>query len=312
MQFSTQVQACAILESAKLPHVVGLTDAENDIDTHSTSSELDAKQTASGHLRRGMSVIVKREECESKTANALKTLSSQLGQNKRGNWLLLLAEKLEAVKEPERSGHLYNITVSKIFDRTTAVVILFNAYFVAVTSDWEIAHIGEDPPLGMQCIELAFLAYYCIELSLKFAVHKLFFFFNDDMQWNIFDLVLVLLSIQDMLMFYLSIDASSSGNVSFMRILRLAKLAKILRAVRAFRIFRELHQVFETCRRTMTSLLWALVLLAFSLYVFALIIVQGIVTLLAAEDGKANQDIAQAALMYFGSVWLTILNLTWR
>jgi len=265
--------------------------------------------TSKRSLKRGMSVMVRNVEYESATAKALKAASTQIRQRRAKELCLFLAEKIEDTKEPERSGYLYAFTKSQLFERTTAAVIVTNVIFVAVTSNWEVDNIGKDPPLAMQIVELSFLAYYCLELFVRLTVHRLFFFCNADHKWNIFDFVLVVLSIQDTLMFYLMNPGDSSGNLSFMRMFRLAKLAKVLRAVRAFRVFRELSAALETCRRTMLSLFWAFIMLAFALYVFALIFVQGVVSFLTFEGDIVDKDTYEITLKYFGSVDLAIVNL---
>jgi hypothetical protein len=285
--------------------------SEEDAGENSVAPSNDARNNTPGRkpgLQRGMSMLATQKDFESQAAKTLKTLSVNIRQEKVKRWVLLLAEKFDDAKEPQRSGCLYNFTVSKFFERTTALVIIFNAIFVAVTSDWEIAHIGEDLPTGMQAAEMGFLAYYCIELFCRLAVHRCYFFINGDHKWNIFDFTLVILTIQDMLLFYIS-RGDDSANLSFMRIFRLAKLAKVLRAVRIFRIFRELSVILESFRRSMVSLFWSCVMLGFALYIFALIFVQGIVGFLSLEGGNVDKDSLEDALKYFGSVSTTIVSL---
>lgn len=144
---------------------------------------------------------------------------------------------------------------------------------------------------------------------MRLSVHRLYFFCNADKKWNWFDFILVLLSVQDMVVFYLVRNADTGGNLKFMRIFRLARLAKILRVVRVFRIFRELSTILESFQRSLIALFWSIVMLSFALYIFALIFVQGFVGFLTLESDNIDQDIKETSLMYFGSVLLAIVHL---
>jgi len=178
-----------------------------------------------------------------------------------------------------------------------------------VTADWEIKHVRGDLPLGFQLVEAAFLAYYTVELFIRIAVHRLYFFCNEEKNWNIFDFMLVLLSIQDLLVFYILTSSDSGGNLAFMRIFRLFKLAKILRTMRIVRMFRELSMILESFQRSLISLWWSLVILSFALYIFALIFVQGFAGFLALEADTVDTASLQAIFDHFGSVALAIVSL---
>ena len=78
-----------------------------------------------------------------------------------------------------------------------------------------------------------------------------------------------------------------------MQILQLAKLAKILRIVRVFRPFEDINSIIERIGYSKVALFWTLIMFFVSLYIFALVIVQGISAFLAA--GVHNLDGRSAA-----------------
>ena len=67
-----------------------------------------------------------------------------------------------------------------------------------------------DPPRAIAAVELMFLSFYTVELLLKLVVHRLFFFTNKEMQWNIFDCTLVVFSLADQVL--TAVLASGDGS----------------------------------------------------------------------------------------------------
>lgn len=210
-------------------------------------------------------------------------------------------------KEPERSGCLNALVTSPKFENLSAVVILVNSIFVAYTSDFEMKYPGESHHIIVESLEMFFISFYTAELLLRLVNHRLFFFRNADMKWNIFDFLLVSMSLFDLLMETFSPSDGSGGNVSFMRIFRLLKLAKILRTLRVMKIFRDLAQILESFKNCMTSLLWSLIMMLFVLYVFALIFIQGM-TGVISETGE-HDDVHDEIRATFGSMGSSMLSL---
>jgi len=75
------------------------------------------------------------------------------------------------------------------------------------------------------------------------------------------------------------------------------------------RFFRELRLMLMAVHRSMVALFWCLVLLAFILYVFGLIIIQGVTAhIIDNSDALSSQDIDRY-LKHFGSMQSTMLSL---
>jgi len=191
----------------------------------------------------------------------------------------ILSSKLDQIfkmmpvsEEPDREGFLADFARSSAFNACCPIVILSDATY----STWSSNRSAEAPHLGpsedMQIIEGIFTAFYVSELILKLLVHRRYYFSNDNMYWNIFDFVLVMQSMSDIVLTYLI--SSGGGSVTFMRLLRLLKLGKILRLFRAVRFLRDLSVMIVAIMNCMIALFWAFTVLALVLYVFALMMVQ--------------------------------------
>merc|ERR1719375_363268 len=106
-------------------------------------------------------------------------------------------------------------------------------------------------------------------------VHRCYFFVNEDMQWNIFDTVLVAIAVFDFVGGFF-VETDGDNNLVVMRILRLCKLAKIVRAIRAMRFFKDLAVLMDSFRSASVALFWTLVMLALVFYVFSLLFMSGL------------------------------------
>merc|ERR1719424_933055 len=102
-----------------------------------------------------------------------------------------------------------------------------------------MSHLTHTQPRFAANLDIFFFSYYVTEMLLKMIVHRIYFFFNKDMRWNVFDFVLILLASMDMVMEYTSLEMEST-NMVFMRSFRLIRLSRILRVFKVMRYFSEL------------------------------------------------------------------------
>ncbi|CAE8636687.1 unnamed protein product [Polarella glacialis] len=217
------------------------------------------------------------------------------------------------VKEPERTGCIAAFVKSKTFEMLCATVIILNAAFAVYTANVEINNLFADPTPFVIYTEIIFTAYYIIELLLKLAVHRVFFFCNMDMQWNLFDMGLVLLAVYDMTLVFVLAGSRTGTNMTFMRTFRVLKIAKVFRIVRVLRFFTELRLMMRSVAGSFMSLFWSFVLLALIFYVFGLLFVNGAVRFLQdylLKDPSAVDDpTMENMLLLFGSVQKAMLSL---
>lgn len=97
----------------------------------------------------------------------------------------------------------------RYFDAFVSAVIVANTAYTTFQSNYEMETLGEKPE-GDMLAETTFLVIFVLELASKIAAHRVYFFCNDDMLWNIFDLTLVAFSALDQILSY---GGASSGSV---------------------------------------------------------------------------------------------------
>lgn len=249
-------------------------------------------------------------------ATTVRHTSHVVGPGRMQSGLTFLADCLDAMLsegEPERTGRLNHIiNKSKPFEVFCLSVIVFNGFFVGYTTNREMAyfdaHPSQDwsqvqapqPPMEWLFIEVALVVWYCIELAMRLSVHKLHYFCNQDAKWNIMDFTLVAFSILDVI--------GNATQVGFFRLVRVFKVVKVLRTLRAMRFFQELRLMVDCMLGSFMQLLWCLVVIAFILYLFSLVFVQGMTDFLAdlvAEQATlttSQVDEYQGVVDHFGSV----------
>lgn len=220
-------------------------------------------------------------------------------------------------REPERSGILARVVNSNRFGSLCMMVILLNAILISFMSDQEMKHPGAPTPYALMMIELGFACFYAVELLLKLAVHRLYFFINDDMRWNIFDISLVIFSGVEITSSFVMLSegvAREGMNLTFLRLLRLCKIAKVLRVLRTLRFFRELRLMLDCVLGSVLNAIWCIAMLFFVMFIFSLLLVQGLADYLgeySRENGLQSLEDPHVGdiMLWYGSVGRTLLTL---
>lgn len=96
-------------------------------------------------------------------------------------------------------------------------------------------------------------------------------------------------------------------NLMFLRLLRLCKIAKVLRIFRTLEFFKELRLMAECVAGSLINAFWCMTLLFFVIYIFALLICQGLVGHLVERLGSGAQN--RSVTAYYGSVFQTMITL---
>jgi len=233
--------------------------------------------------------------------------------------LLSMADSLERcwqIEEPERRGCLARVVRSNLFGAVCGAVIFVNAIFICFATDYEMMNLSPvvSPEDQVSMAELWLASFYVVELALKLVVHGFYFFWNSEMAWNWFDFILVLFSIiENILVFDLfgtSAESGGSGvNLGFLRLLRLCKIVKILRVFRTLRFFSELRLMLDCVVGSLMNVFWCLIMLIFVMYVFALLLQQGVVQYLQERTADGNDGSQIGLQTYFSSVGVTVVTL---
>ncbi|CAE7342719.1 Scn8a, partial [Symbiodinium pilosum] len=176
------------------------------------------------------------------------------------SWILHL-------EEPERTSCLAKLIAHKTFEAIVMLAVLANTVFIAVQTNFEMETLGQTYASG-PFVETVFLIFFTVEIVLRLLVHRLYFFCNEDMSWNLMDLVLMLLAYMDIFFEYYNVQV---GRVGMLRLLRVTRLFRIMRVLR---FLKEVRVMLVAIVGSFISLFWALGMLAVIIFIFAIYFMQ--------------------------------------
>jgi len=202
-----------------------------------------------------------------------------------------------------KSSRLQRMVESPIFESCCALLIVLNSILVGLDVEWYTTH--DTPDLGIEIAGHICSAWFLLELVLRLKAYRCAFFRGDAMFWNMFDLLLVFMSLVEVVML---VSNTSVGHASIGSGMKTIKMLRIIRVFRVFRFFKELSLLALMIIDSMKALIWAMVMLTIILYVFAICF-----TVNATEHvKKVNQyQDPSAAEVYrlFGSIGKTVYSL---
>jgi len=239
------------------------------------------------------------------------------------------AKWLNNLTEPKREGPLAVILESKVFEFLVVAAIFASVLFTIWSTNDTAMRIRSGAVADVKLtlyVELVFCIFFAVEVTARIALHRLYFFVNENWGWNWFDLILVVSAIVNLI--YDQFVGYSIGNVTFLRAFRLMRVTRILRLLRVIKFFRKLSQVLDALLTSIRAVGWVIVLLCSLFLAFALIFVQLVSEYLQnlkdtnAMDGACKQALCEcdereillcspteALVHYFGSVQKAMISL---
>lgn len=208
--------------------------------------------------------------------------------------------------EPAHQRRRTDFVEGLVFQNVSAVVIWLNSLFVAYTSDWEMQNMGSSAPGFFDVVDNIFLLWYIIELTIRLAHHRCYFFVNKERWWNLMDFVLVFFSTLVIVLGWLQLNLEV-GNVMIIRIIRLSKVGRIIRTIRVMKEFREFGVMWQSFVNCSHALMWSLVMVFFVIFLFALIFMQGLCAFLKQHDVSSEDQWAIESS--FGGVPASMMSL---
>jgi len=168
------------------------------------------------------------------------------------------------------------LVAHKLFDLTSALLIISNAAFIGVQ-----AQCCSHPDNENETLNACFSVYtilFLIELLIRLFAFRLDFFIDQTWAWNLTDFVIVLISVLEAIIQLAAGDAGDGAQgFSMVRMVRIMRIVRIVRIIRIFRFFKDLRVLVLSIMSAMRSLFWALILLSLIMYGYAVIFTQAYV-----------------------------------
>lgn len=204
------------------------------------------------------------------------------------------------------SAALKRTVQNRIFELASAASIAGNAIWLGIQVQFAAENRGRDTPEVFQWVEYLFTAMYSVELLLRFLAEGISFLSPQkrNVRWNYFDVVCVLSSIVGLFLDGFAADEEHASWVS--PIGRLARIGRVVRILRLVKFVTQLRAIVATLWSTVSSMFWALALMGFVMYIFAVVITQAAVT---HSFQHAGTEVAGILDLNFGSVPLAVYTL---
>jgi len=203
--------------------------------------------------------------------------------------------------EPERHGCLAAFERSHLFKLFTLGAICAQVVLTIYSTNWQLEHLGETPSSTITTMSYCLLCWFVVELMLKFTVHRFFFFVGEDGGWNCFDFALVVGSSLYLIATNLGKDSGNS-NMSFLRFIRTLRVTQVLRILRILRFLDELRLMLGCLLRSVSSLMWCVVLIVFVTGFFAILLTFNISAWIAESDRNLDDASVGVIVQRFSSV----------
>eukprot|EP00930_Biecheleria_cincta_P097797 TRINITY_DN89481_c0_g1_i1.p1 TRINITY_DN89481_c0_g1~~TRINITY_DN89481_c0_g1_i1.p1 ORF type:complete len:679 (+),score=137.93 TRINITY_DN89481_c0_g1_i1:67-2103(+) len=218
---------------------------------------------------------------------------------------------------------LYGIAVSPIFTLTTTCVIVLNACLVA----WEIEVMcyRDDLPVTLDAMNVLCDVFFLGEVILRLSAFRMNFFLGDTKFWNMFDTILAVLPLIQMIL--ASTGMPTDAKLSVMASMKTLKMVRVARILRVFKIFQSLSLLVLMLIHSMRDLIWALLLIMVVIYTFSLFLTSLCTSWLKVnselfvsskdmweqwdKDGEMTVGFAAVEVKrYYGNVGRTVYTLT--
>jgi len=206
---------------------------------------------------------------------------------------------------------------SKHFKVTVVVLIVLNALFIGVSTDLTIKSSLEtfdNQSEGQHAtawtsdwlfgIDLFFNTIFILELLLRVLAQECAFCCGSEWSWNIFDAVVVVLSLLEMSLLVVGF------NSSYIRVLRLARVVRSMRMLRVFRflpVFHKLHAMTLAIVRCRLMLMCAVFVLLMFMFLFSIMFTNAVASYV--EEAEAGNEHVDEMRLFFGSLPMTMLTL---
>lgn len=177
-------------------------------------------------------------------------------------------------------SHILQVTNHISFQAIVAALIIANAITIAVETDQAIRNALKNGHRDTKWSDIIdhyiYTPAFCIELMMRLLGEQAYFFYGPSKKWNVFDVILVLTGVAELIF--------QTFSFTFLRVIRVFRMLRVMRVIRIFRIFRELRLMVVSIITSMLTLTWAFLLLMLLIFCFAVCFVMGAANHLENEE----------------------------
>jgi hypothetical protein len=234
--------------------------------------------------------------------------------------------KMRVFKAPHATKSLtalQRLTAHRYYELASCMLILLNAFILGQQTQY-MAELNRDnardgiaiesAPVSYRAVHIFFCFAFTVDLGLRWIADGFAEFFKtEEAAWNLFDVAIVGSSLVEVIADVIA-DQMEGGknrmlnNISVLRVLRIIRLVRVARAIRVMRFFRELRMMIFAICGCMKNLLWVILILTLTFYMFGVGFTSAVVDHLDTIH-KWNDESNAPLIESFGTVDRSILSL---
>lgn len=214
---------------------------------------------------------------------------------------------------------LQRIFSTRIYEWASGTLILLNAIFMGYQTQFNAVRALKDgeaglplpmgTPTGFVALQVLFTILFFLELVMRwFCEGWRDFFFDGDRWWNILDIWVVSMSIVDLVVEFMIDQQAVLQNISVLRVIRVIRVVRVARVIRVLKFFRELRMMIFSILGSMKSLLWVILVLAMTFYIFGITFTAATTSELDTT-AKWQDESSETLRLYFGTMDRSVLSL---
>eukprot|EP00811_Abedinium_folium_P012043 NODE_2115_length_2289_cov_14.107308.p1 GENE.NODE_2115_length_2289_cov_14.107308~~NODE_2115_length_2289_cov_14.107308.p1 ORF type:complete len:623 (+),score=151.10 NODE_2115_length_2289_cov_14.107308:133-2001(+) len=190
---------------------------------------------------------------------------------------------------------------SPIFTAISSFAIIANTIFMGADMNnkvsEELRRLSFDTlQVSSRTPEFAFTSFFSLELLMRIFAQKGFFIVGSDCWWNLFDVILIVSSVFELLM-------STGGNLSVLRICRIFRLVRLMKVIRKVQLLQSLNSMVSGIINCIAPLFWTLCILLIVMYSFGVFFMSVIVSWLSELAPGSEVAIVDEIQAKYGSIY---------
>jgi len=177
-------------------------------------------------------------------------------------------------------NRLRRIVSSIAFEALAGFIIMTNSVIIGLEVEYMAVNRAYRSPAWFQTVHLLF----AVEFSARLIAYGLEMYHDSDLfRWACLDFFIVVSSFVDLFLAWemqnqeVDVGGTTSSGMSAIRVMRVLRISRLIRVTRIAKFMlwlKALRTLIHSILVTLKSLIWALVLLALIMYVFAIILSQ--------------------------------------
>ncbi|CAJ1349888.1 unnamed protein product [Effrenium voratum] len=203
-----------------------------------------------------------------------------------------------------------SVSAHPAFRYGSMLMIGLNLMLLGLEADISARSGADDVPRFFIIANTAVVAFFVLELAVNFTAEGCRDFFRgNERSWNIFDFIIIALSVVDACLQFLSqSDSWQSGEARLIRAVRVARAFRAIRVVRLLRYVGALRALVLSITCSMQSLLWTMVLLILMFYSFGVLFTELVADHCRLEAFQRTSDVnaAPQCLDQFYQFWSSV------